>query len=209
MGYNQPSLREAAGFWWKLGWISFGGTAAHLAIMQSELVEKRRWIDSDHFFHALSHCMLLPGPEAQQLAIYIGWKLHGKVGGFLAGTLFVLPSTAILLGLSLLYARYGTVWWVSLLFRMLKPIVVALVLRALFQIGRRALMSRLQWFAAIASFLALSLLHIPLPWIMGMIVAMGVLLGLLQRLMLLRRKRRIDHSVSEEKTVGYAHGAVL
>jgi chromate transporter len=135
----RPSLREALGFWWKLGWISFGGTAAHLAIMQSELVEKRRWIDSDHFFHALSHCMLLPGPEAQQLAIYIGWKLHGKVGGFLAGTFFVLPSTAVLLGLSLLYAGYGTVWWVTLLFRLLKPIVVALVLRALFQIGRRAL----------------------------------------------------------------------
>jgi chromate transporter len=161
--------------------------------MQSELVEKRRWIDSDHFFHALSHCTLLPGPEAQQLAIYIGWKLHGKVGGFLAGMLFVLPSTAILLGLSLLYARYGTVWWVSLLFRVLKPIVVALVLRALFQIGRRALRSRLQWFAAIASFLALSLLHIPLPWIMGIIVAMGVMLGLLQRL------RGIDRSSSEER----------
>jgi chromate transporter len=91
---SYPSLHEALGFWWKLGWISFGGTAAHLAIMHSELVEKRRWIDSDHFFNALSHCMLLPGPEAQQLAIYIGWKLHGKTGGFLAGTLFVLPSTA-------------------------------------------------------------------------------------------------------------------
>ena len=118
---SPPSLREALGFWWKLGWISFGGTAAHLAIMHSELVEKRRWIDSHDFFHGLGHCMLLPGPEAQQLAIYIGWKLHGKLGGFLAGTLFVLPSTAILLGLSLLYVRYGTVWWVSLLFRMLKP----------------------------------------------------------------------------------------
>jgi len=198
-----PSLREALGFWWKLGWISFGGTAAHLSIMHSELVEKRRWIDSDHFFNALSHCMLLPGPEAQQLAIYIGWKLHGKVGGFLAGTLFVLPSTVILMGLSLLYARYGSVWWVSFLFRMLKPIVVALVLRALFQIGRRALRSRLQWFAAIASFLALTLLHIPLPWIMGMIVAMGVILGLLQRL------RGIDRSSSKEKTAGYAPGAVL
>ena len=198
-----PSLREALGFWLKLGVISFGGTAAHLAIMHSELVEKRRWIDSDHFFHALSHCMLLPGPEAQQLAIYIGWKLHGKRGGFLAGTLFVLPSTAILLGLSLLYARYGTVWWVSFLFRMLKPIVVALVLRALFQIGRRALRSRLQWFAAIASFLALTLLRIPLPWIMGMLVAMGVILGILQRL------RGIDRSSSEEKAAGYAPGAVL
>src|SRR5580692_4075476 len=198
-----PSLREALGFWWKLGWISFGGTAAHLAIMQSELVEKRRWIDSDHFFHALSHCMLLPGPEAHQLVIYIGWKLHGKVGGFLAGTLFVLPSTAILLGLSLLYAEYGTVWWVTLLFRVLKPIVVALVLRALFQIGRRALRSTSQWFAAIASFLALTLLHIPLPWIMGVIFALGIILGLLQRL------RGTNRSASEEKTAGHVPGALL
>jgi chromate transporter len=200
---SHPSLREALRFWWKLGWLSFGGTVAHLAIMHSELVQKRRWIDSGHFFNALSHCMLLPGPEAQQLAIYIGWKLHGKPGGFLAGTLFVLPSTAILLGLSLLYVRYGTVWWVTLLFRMLKPIVVALVLRALFQIGRRALRSRLQRFAAIASFLAISFMHIPLPWIMGMIVAMGVILGLLQRL------KGIDRSSSEEKTARYALGAVL
>ncbi|HSY37791.1 MAG TPA: chromate efflux transporter [Acidobacteriaceae bacterium] len=194
-------MREALGFWWKLGWISFGGTAAHLAIMHSELVEKRRWIDSDDLFHALSHCMLLPGPEAQQLAIYLGWKLHGKLGGLLAGTLFVLPSTAILLGLSLLYARYGSVGWVTLLFRVLKPIVVALVLRALFQIGRRALRSGVQWLAAVASFLALSLLHIPLPWIMGMMVAMGVLVGLVQRL------RGIDRRSSAEKTAGYATGA--
>lgn len=202
MGKTHPSLREALGFWWKLGWISFGGTAAHLAIMHSELVEKKRWIDSDAFFHGLSHCMLLPGPEAQQLAIYIGWKLHGNVGGFLAGTLFVLPSTAILLGLSLLYAQYGTVWWVSFLFRMLKPIVVALVLHALIQIGRRALRSRLQWFAAIASFLALELLHIPLPWIMGMTVAVGLILGFL------RNPKGNDRSSSEEKMVGDAPGAV-
>jgi chromate transporter len=124
--------------------------------------------------------MLLPGPEAQQLAIYIGWKLHGKLGGFLAGTLFVLPSTAILLGLSLLYAGYGTIWWVSLLFRLLKPIVVALVIRALFQIGRRALSSRLQWFAAIGSFLALSLMRVPLPWVVGAIVVIGAFLGLIR-----------------------------
>src|SRR5580692_1700797 len=155
---QRPSFREALRFWFKLGWISFGGTAAHLAIMHDELVEKKRWVNNGMFLHALSHCMLLPGPEAQQLTIYIGWKLHGKLGGFLAGTLFVFPSTAILLVLSLLYARYGTVWWVSVLFHVLKPIVVALVLRALFQIGRRALRSTSQWFAAIASFLALTLL---------------------------------------------------
>ena len=196
-----PSLREALGFWWKLGWISFGGTAAHLAIMQSELVEKRGWIDSDDFFHGLSYFMLLPGPEAQQLAIYIGWKLHGKIGGLLAGALFVLPSTAILLGLSLLYAEYGTAWWVILLFRVLKPIVVALVLRALFQIGRRALRSHLEWLAAMASFLALSLLHVPLPWIMGTIVAVGGILGIVQRL------RGVDRSSSEEKVVNRASGA--
>jgi chromate transporter len=199
---NQPSLREALGFWWKLGWISFGGTAAHLAIMHSELVEKKRWIDSGDFFHALSHCMLLPGPEAQQLAIYIGWKLHGKAGGLLAGTLFVLPSTAILLGLSLLYARFGTVWWVSLLFRMLKPIVVALVVRALFQIGRRALRSRLQWFAAIATFLGLTLLHIPLPWLMGTVVAVGVIPGLLRSL------RELDRTSSANREAGHASAAM-
>ena len=170
--------------------------------MHSELVEKRCWIDSDDFFHGLGHCMLLPGPEAQQLAIYIGWKLHGKLGGFLAGTLFVLPSTAILLGLSLLYVRYGTVWWVSLLFHMLKPIVVALVLRALFQIGRRALRSRLQWFAAIASFLALNLLHLGLPWIVGIVVAIGVILGFFQR------PRGIDRSSSGKKMSGYGPVAV-
>jgi chromate transporter len=189
----RPSLRDALGLWWKLGWISFGGTAAHLAIMQSELVEKRHWIDSEHFFHALSQCMLLPGPEAQQLAIYIGWKLHGKLGGLLAGTLFVLPSTAVLLGLSLLYAQYGAVSWVSFLFRTLKPIVVALVVRALFQIGRRALRSRLQWFAAIAAFLGLSLFHIPLPWMMGTIVALGFILGLRQRV------TGMDRSLSNER----------
>src|ERR1700744_6510629 len=92
-----PPLREALGFWWKLGWISFGGTAAHLAIMHSELVEKRRWIDAETFFHGLSYCMILPGPEGTQLVIYLGWKLHGQRGGLLAGTLFMLPSTAILL----------------------------------------------------------------------------------------------------------------
>jgi chromate transporter len=191
-----PSFREALLFWWKLGWISFGGTAAHLAIMQVELVEKRRWIDASEFFHGLSHCMLLPGPEAQQLAIYIGWKLHGKLGGFLAGTLFVLPSTAILLGLSLLYAGYGTIWWVSLLFRLLKPIVVALVIRALFQIGRRALSSRLQWFAAVGSFLALNLLHVPLPWIVGAIVVIGAILGVIHG------PRGVGDNASEAKAAG-------
>ena len=177
-----PSLREAAKFWWKLGWISFGGTAAHIAIMQTELVERRRWIDSDEFFHALSHCMLLPGPEAQQLAIYIGWRLNGTRGGVLAGLLFVLPSTAILLGLSLLYARYGTTEWLSAVFHVLKPVVVALVLRALYQVGHRALKTRMQWLTAAISFLAITLLHIAVPWIMGIIVAIGGVIGILKQM---------------------------
>ena len=168
-----PTLGEAARFWWKLGWISFGGTAAHLAIMHTELVEKKRWIDSEHFFHALSHCMLLPGPEATQLAIYIGWKLHGKLGGFIAGTLFVLPSMLILLGLSVLYAECGTVWWVIWLFRGLKPVVIALVLRALFRIGRRALQSRAQWIVAAVSFVSVSLFHISVPWVMCAVLLAG------------------------------------
>jgi chromate transporter len=102
-----PSFKEALRFWFELGWISFGGTAAHIAIMHDNLVEKKRWISNASFLHALSHCMILPGPEAQQLAIYIGWKLHGKRGGVVAGTLFVLPSMFVLLALSVIYVRFG------------------------------------------------------------------------------------------------------
>ena len=107
---KRPSFGAALRFWFKLGWVSFGGTAAHIAIMHSELVEKRRWISNGRFLHALSHCMILPGPEAQQLAIYIGWKLHGKPGGIAAGTLFVLPSTFFLLALSVVYVLSYRMW---------------------------------------------------------------------------------------------------
>ena len=179
-----PTLGEATRFWCKLGWISFGGTAAHLATMHTELVEKRHWIDSEHFFHALSHCMLLPGPEATQLAIYIGWKLHGKLGGFIAGTLFVLPSMLILLGLSVLYAECGTVWWVIWLFRGLKPVVIALVLRALFRIGRRALHSRAQWIVAAASFVTVSFFHVSVPLVMCAVLLVGFGAALYRRLQL-------------------------
>lgn len=178
---TQPALNEAVRFWWKLGWISFGGTAAHLSIMHEELVEKRGWIDSEHFFHALSCCMLLPGPEAQQLAIYIGWKLHGKLGGFLAGTLFVLPSVVILLALSILYGKYGTVSWMIWTFRLLKPIVVALVLRALIRIGSRALRAPRQWTVAAISFLSIFLLHLSIPLVMAAALLVGILLGLWDR----------------------------
>ena len=128
---QRPSFAEALRFWFKLGWISFGGTAAHIAIMQDELVEKKRWISHGRFLHALSHCMILPGPEAQQLAIYIGWKLHGKRGGIAAGTLFVLPSLLVLLALSVIYVRLGSLPWIAAMFNGLKPVVIALVIVAL------------------------------------------------------------------------------
>src|SRR5712671_2276242 len=134
-----PSFGEALRFWFKLGWISFCGTASHLAIMHDELVEKKRWISNRSFLHALSHCMILPGPEAQQLAIYIGWKLHGKRGRIVAGTLFVLPSIVVLLALSMVYVRFGSLPWIAAMFNGLKPAVIALVIVTLQRVTRRAL----------------------------------------------------------------------
>src|SRR5216684_1566308 len=151
----QPSFAEALRFWLKLGWISFGGTAAHIAIMQDELVEKKRWISNGMFLHALSHCMLLPGPEAQQLAIYIGWKLHGKRGGIVAGTLFVLPSMFVLLVLSVIYVKFGSLPWIAAMFNGLKPVVIALVIVALQRIARRALRGPVQGAVAVAAFAAM------------------------------------------------------
>src|SRR5271156_863259 len=136
---QRPAFREAFRFWFKLGWISFGGTAAHIAIMHDELVEKKRWISNGSFLHALSHCMILPGPEAQQLPTYIGWRLHGKRGGVVAGTLFVLPSMFVLLALSVIYVRFGNLPWIAAMFNGLKPAVIALVLIALRRGARSAL----------------------------------------------------------------------
>ncbi|MFL6537580.1 MAG: chromate transporter, partial [Chthoniobacterales bacterium] len=136
---NKPTFAEAFRFWLKLGFISFGGPAGQIAIMQHELVEKRRWVDQSRFLHALNFCMLLPGPEAQQLAIYIGWLLHRTLGGIVAGSLFVLPSVFILWGLSAIYASYGNVPWIAAIFYGLKPAVMAIVAVALIRIGRKAL----------------------------------------------------------------------
>jgi chromate transporter len=149
---QRPSFKEALGFWFKLGWISFGGTAAHIAIMHNDLVEKKRWISNASFLHALSHCMILPGPEAQQLAIYIGWRLHGKRGGVVAGTLFVLPSMFVLLALSVIYVRYGNLPWIASMFNGLKPAVIALVVIALLRVARSALRGPVQRAVAAAAF---------------------------------------------------------
>src|ERR1700744_1730205 len=180
MGYNHPSLREAAGFWWKLGWVSFGGTATHLAIMQSELVDKRRWIDSEHFFHALSHCMLLPGPEAQQLAIYIGWKLHGKKGGIAAGTLFVLPSMLILLLLSIVYVKFGNVPLIAALFSGLKPAVVSLIIVAIVKVSGKAITGPLQGTVALLALTALYFFNTSLLIIIGVTIALALVIRVLK-----------------------------
>jgi chromate transporter len=168
---------EAVWFWWKLGWISFGGTAAHIAIMHDFLVEKKKWISNSHFLHALSHCMILPGPEAQQLAIYIGWKLHGKKGGIAAGSLFVLPSMFVLLALSIIYVRFGNEPWIAAMFGGLKPAVVALVILALMRVAARALITPLQRIVALGSFLAMAWLHASIPFVMFGVIVLGLLMG--------------------------------
>ncbi|MCB4362821.1 chromate efflux transporter [Hydrogenophaga taeniospiralis] len=170
---------EAAGFWqafafWlKLGFISFGGPAGQIAVMHQELVERRRWISERRFLHALNYCMLLPGPEAQQLATYIGWMLHRTWGGIVAGVLFVLPSLFILIGLSWVYIAYGDVPWVAGLFYGIKPAVTAIVLQAAYRIGSRALKNRWLWGIAAASLVAIFALNVPFP----AIVAAAALVG--------------------------------
>src|SRR6266542_6569014 len=136
---SHPTFREAFRFWLKLGFVSFGGPTGQIAMMHAEVVEKKKWIGETHFLHALSYCMLLPGPEEQQLAIYIGWLLHGTRGGIVAGAFFVIPSIFVLWGLSAIYAAYGHVPGVAGIIAGLKPAVVALVVVALIRIGARAL----------------------------------------------------------------------
>ena len=131
-----PSFAEAFRFWVKLGFISFGGPAGQIAIMQTELVDEKRWISQSRFLHALNYCMLLPGPEAQQLAIYIGWLLHKTWGGIVAGAFFVIPSMFVLWGLSYIYTAFGNIPWIAAVFYGLKPAVTAIVLVAVIRGAR-------------------------------------------------------------------------
>src|SRR5207302_1843701 len=166
-----PSFGEAIRFWLKLGFISFGGPAGQIAIMQTELVEKRKWIGQTHFLHALNFCMLLPGPEAQQLAIYIGWLLHKVRGGIVAGVLFVLPSIFILWTLSYIYVAYGNVPWIAAIFYGLKPAVLAIVAAAVIRIGSKALKNAVMWSLALAAFVAIYFFRVPFPLI---IISAGI-----------------------------------
>ncbi|MCC4115706.1 chromate efflux transporter [Aromatoleum toluclasticum] len=156
-------FREAFLFWLKLGFISFGGPAGQIAIMHQELVERRRWISERRFLHALNYCMVLPGPEAQQLATYIGWLMHRARGGIVAGALFVLPSLLILIGLSWVYVAFGETTLVAGLFYGIKPAVTAIVVQAAHRIGSRALKNRVLWAIAAASFVAIAGFNLPFP----------------------------------------------
>ncbi|QOJ16518.1 MAG: chromate efflux transporter [Phycisphaeraceae bacterium] len=173
---RHPTFRQALRFWLKLGFISFGGPTGQIAIMHAELVERKRWISEARFIHALNYCMLLPGPEAQQLATYIGWLLHRTWGGIIAGVLFVLPSMFILWGLSFIYAAYGSVPTVEAIFHGLKAAVLAIVAHAVIRIGRKVLKNWVMWTIAAAAFVAIYFLKAPFPAIIagaGMIGFIG------------------------------------
>ena len=189
----QPvTLLQAFWYWLKLGFISFGGPAGQIAIMHQDLVEKKRWISERRYLHALNYCMLLPGPEAQQLAIYIGWLMHRTKGGLIAGGLFVLPSLVILVLLSWIYLSFGHLPSVAGVLYGIKPAVTAIVLFAAYRIGSRALKNWLLWTLAALAFLAIFVFHAPFP----LIVIIAALLGALG-----------GHFVPNKFTVGGGHTA--
>jgi chromate transporter len=175
-----PSFREALRVWLKIGLLGFGGPAGQIALMHRILVAEKRWIGEARFLHALNYCMLLPGPEAQQLATYVGWLLHRTAGGLAAGVLFVLPGFLVVLTLSALYAAYRELPAVAALFFGLKPAVLAVVVEAVLRIGRRALRTRLHVAIAAAAFAAIFLFALPFPWLVlgaGLLGALGARLA--------------------------------
>lgn len=171
------SLRQATRVWVKVGMMSFGGPAGQIAVMHRELVETRRWISDARFLHALNYCMLLPGPEAAQLAIYIGWMLNRTAGGLIAGILFVLPGFVTILALSIVYALYGQVPWIVAVFFGLKAAVLAVVVEAVLRIGRKAIKNLIMLAIAVLAFIAIFFFRVPFP----LIVLGAGLIGLLGR----------------------------
>lgn len=186
------SFAEAFIFWLKLGFVSFGGPAGQIAIMHQELVEKRRWLSEKRFLHALNYCMLLPGPEAQQLATYIGWLMHRNLGGIVAGGLFVLPSLLILIGLSWIYLAYGHLTGIAGVLYGIKPAVTAIVIFAAYRIGSRALKNWLLWTMAAMAFFAIFVFDTPFPLIVLIAASLGALGSKL---------------MPEKFAIGGAHGA--
>ena len=175
--HNGPTRREAFRFWLKLGLISFGGPAGQIAIMHREVVERRRWLDGQPFMHALNFCMLLPGPEALQLAIYLGWRLHGVAGGIVAGLCFILPAVGLLLALSFVYALHGTVPLVAAALFGLKATVIALIVQALFRLGRHALGHPVHRAVALAAFVLMAGRYAPFPLLLAAAALAGMLVS--------------------------------
>ena len=178
---TRPTFCEALRFWLKLGLISFGGPTGQISIMHEELVEKKRWIGEERFLHALNYCMLLPGPEAQQLATYIGWLLHRTWGGIAAGVLFVLPSAVLLFLLSWLYMAGRDVGWIGAMFYGLKPAVLAVVAVAVLRIGKKVLKNPVMWAIAGSAFIAIFFLQAPFPLIVGLAALTGWIGGKVRR----------------------------
>lgn len=166
------SYGEAFRVWAKIAALSFGGPAGQIAVMHRILVEQKRWISDQRFFHALNYCTLLPGPEAQQLCIYLGWLLHRTLGGITAGVLFVLPGFLSILALSIVYAEYQDTAFITTLFYGLKPAVIAVVLEAVLRISKRVLKNRLMVFLAVAAFIAIYVFHVPFP---AIVLSAGVI----------------------------------
>ena len=159
------TLAEAFRVWFRVALLSFGGPAGQIAVMHKILVEEKRWISENRFLHALNYCMLLPGPEAQQLATYIGWLMHRTLGGIMAGGLFILAGIISILLLSIIYAAYGRIGFVAALFFGLKAAVLAIVIEAVCRIGKRALKNKVMLGLAAAAFIGLFFLNVPFPWI--------------------------------------------
>ena len=170
---RMPSFAEAFRVWLRIGLLSFGGPAGQIALLHREVVDERHWIGERRFLHALSFCNLLPGPEAQQLATYLGWLLHGVRGGLAAGIVFVVPGAIVMLGLSLLYALAGQVPVIDAVFFGLKSAVLVFVVEAVLRIGRRALKGRIAWTLAMAAFIALFFFHVPFPAVVFISAAIG------------------------------------
>lgn len=186
---SKPTFSEAFRFWLKLGFISFGGPAGQIAIMHEFLVEQKKWISDSRFMHGLNYCMILPGPEAQQLATYIGWLLHGIRGGLTAGILFILPSIFILLGLSIIYVTFGKIDWVASLFYGLKPAVIAIVILALFKIGKKSLLTYFHYAVAAGSFIAIFFFNVPFP----IIIIASILIGWIIQ-------KKLPHLIKQSKS---------
>ena len=165
MKTSPPSLAEATSVFGRIGLLSFGGPAAQIALMHKELVDRTKWLNEGQFLNALSFCMLLPGPEAMQLATYAGWRLHGVVGGLIAGLLFVLPGALVIFSLAAIYVTLGTVPLVAALFLGVKATVVVIVIEALLKVARRALLTPLHWWIAGGAFVAIFFLEVAFPLI--------------------------------------------